>query len=172
MPKGGEAAVVQIPSQEGRMQRPRHQQRRQPGKTLGMRPITLPPRKPRRPTAWSVGSLPGVGPTAAAGGSASRARKWRARAHGIWEREASEETNVSERGPRPQGEEEGAQDKFMAAFSGLLDSEPPPPERGIVWTTSEGWQVWEATSASTHRGMAAAAVSKASWCSGLVEPVV
>ncbi len=75
-------------------------------------------------------------------------------------------------GAVPQSGEEDVQDIFMAAFNASLRVEPPPPDQGIVWTTSRGWRVWEEASASTHRGMAAAAVSKASWCSGSIEPVI
>ncbi len=143
----------------------------------------------RVPMAWSVGNRQGVG-SKATPVQPSIVSRWRARAHGVyervadatsqveeprarssWEREAGDQTRVDS-GAVPQREEEEVQDRFMAAFSASLRLEPPAPDQGIVWTTSRGWRVWEEAGASTHRGMAATAVSKASWCSGSAEPVV
>lgn len=46
----------------------------------------------------------------------------------------------------------------------ILSVPPPAGDAGIVWTTPNGWRVWEQLGPSTHRGMADGAVSKASWC--------
>ncbi len=114
-----------------------------------MKPTT-PRTKHRQPMAWSVGNQRLVGPKASASQPRS-VRRWRARAHAIWECVAETTSQV----------EEG--DRFLRAVDDLLSVPQPARDEGAVWTTGRQWQVWEPKEQVPHQSMLKEMSSRAAW---------
>ncbi len=109
--------------------------------------------------AWSVGNQLLVGPKASAA-QPRPARRWRARAHGIWERD-DEATSQAEEG-----------DRFLRSVDDLISAPQPVRDEGAVWTTCRQWQVWEPKDQVPHHSMLKNMSSRAAWAHAAASVVV
>ncbi len=71
------------------------------------------------------------------------------------------------------GEQPPAQeDRLLCIAEDLFAREPPPTDQGVVWTTAEGFRVWQEIDPSVPSSLAACQVTKSAWRRGSADAVI
>ncbi len=120
-----------------------------------------------------MGDQEGLAAAAAPPREEAGPRHWSCQAHGIWTRSVPREVEQGsgaspglQEDPNTSRSAEPQADRFMDIADRLFTEPSHIPQQGVVFTTAQGWRVWQEVSPATPAAWAGDTISGVEWRGG------